>query len=264
LKSKTISKYENEAKSEARSEAKSGSKPESKPTFKLEPKHENKKDKKNPVKPLSLTPREVKILQFLEKEILTEGISPSFSEIQKHFDFSSINSVQNYIKQLKKKGYVDTDPFQKRSLRLLQNSRFYSQKTLNLNPRVPLLGKVAAGQPIERFEFDESIEVPAFIAQHPEDSYALKVVGDSMIGDGLFEGDILIVQKANQIKNGEIVIATIDEESTVKRYYLRKKDPQGPLLIELRPANSQYQSLWYSPEKVKVQGLVKGLMRTFQ
>ena len=125
---------------------------------------------------------------------------------------------------------------------------------------LPLLGKVAAGSPIEAFEHDEFIQVPPDMVRNPSKSYALKVSGSSMIEDGIFDGDLILVQKQASASNGEIVVASIDNESTVKRFF----SPKGPeKKIELRPANSTMQSMWYEPDQVDIQGVVVGLIRRF-
>lgn len=154
---------------------------------------------------------------------------------------------------------------------------------------LPLLGRVAAGAPIEAYEHDEYIDVPASLVRHAERTYALRVQGQSMIEDGILDGDVILVQRQAYASNGEIVVAMIGEEATVKRFYTHKGDPRGELdagsnqnlerdlemevfneiaeraqrLIELRPANSNMQSLWFSPEEVQIRGIVVGLIRKF-
>ncbi len=137
---------------------------------------------------------------------------------------------------------------------------------------LPLLGRVAAGLPIEAFTDNEFVDVPASLIRNPSKTFALIVQGQSMIEDGIIEGDIIFVQKQSYASNGETVVAMINNQATVKRFYLhRKKDihmnpqvhthtpPQQQ--IELRPANSNMQSMWYQPQQVDIQGIVVGLMR---
>jgi repressor LexA len=134
---------------------------------------------------------------------------------------------------------------------------------------LPLLGKVAAGAPIEAFEHDEFIQVPPSMVRNPSKSYALKVSGSSMIEDGIFDGDIILVQKQASASNGEIIVASIDNESTVKRFFLKNSSEEvqglesGGKVIELRPANSSMKSMWYPPDQVQIQGVVVALIRKF-
>lgn len=256
--------------------------------------------------PLPLTEKEKAVLSFLEQELAQNGVSPSYQEIKDHFGFASFNSVQNYLKQLTAKGYVQIANNQKRGIQILNasnamqlaaqqlvQSKTHSKVQLaNSGPSrssllttpgereevltLPLLGKVAAGSPIEAFEHDEYVQVPPSLVRNASKSYALKVSGASMIEDGIFDGDLILVQKQESATNGEIVIASIENESTVKRFFLKnnpeqdnrkenRKDTQkdNQKIVELRPANSTMKSMWYSPDKVQIQGVVVGLIRKF-
>ena len=259
--------------------------------------------------PLSL--KEKQVLEFLETYIRTQGISPSYQEICNHFGFASFNSVQRYLKQLETKKYLRLPPSnQKRGLTLLrpasslqnfmQESLDEQTKTLSqvrasdagrissLSPSInsrstsapptapealtlPLLGRVAAGAPIEAFEYDEFIDVPASLVRNASMTYALRVQGQSMIEDGIFDGDIILVQKQSSASNGEIVVAVVDEEATVKRFFSHEKisiddESQKKLkkkMIELRPANAKMQPMWFQPQQVQIRGIVVGLIRRF-
>lgn len=244
--------------------------------------------------PLSpLTPKEKAVLDFIEEQILSSGISPSYQEIKEHFQLASFNSVQNYLKQLMEKGYVYNPPHQKRALQILHTSRAFQdamvQKSaaasapsnvtsISKPPRdqllqargevfsLPLLGRVAAGVPIERVQANEHMLVPAAFVKKPHSSFLLKVEGDSMIEDGIFEGDVLIVESAANADNGATVVAMIDHEATVKRFYnhgknARASSSENP--IELRPANARLKPMWFKPDEVEIKGVVVGLMRAF-
>ncbi len=243
--------------------------------------------------PPSLTPKEMRVLIFIEEALQKNGMAPTFQEIQSHFGFASINSVQNYLKQLTLKGYVHIPQNQKRAIQILrpsvalkteilnqistktESSRLKllqaHEKTLFSPPiRLPIMGRVAAGQPLERFVHDEYFDVPPTMVKNPDKTYVLKVEGDSMIEDGIFDGDLILVEKRNSVQNGDIIVASVENESTVKRYFLRRPEANTSNLhsiegrvIELKPANSQMKSLWYSPEQVAIQGLVIGLIRQF-
>jgi repressor LexA len=223
--------------------------------------------------PLPLTAKEKAFLVFIEGFQKSSGISPSYQEIRDHFGFGSFNSVQNYLKQLIRKGYVKNQANQKRAIQIVQHSVNTStgpsltsllqskEEVLSL----PLLGKVAAGCPIESLKHDEFISVPTHMVRQSHKTFALRVQGDSMINDGIFDGDTILVQQQSSATNGDIVVATVENEATVKRFYLRTP-PRGShdeLMVELRPANEKLQSMWFSPYEVNIQGIVVGLLRKF-
>ncbi|WP_413582735.1 transcriptional repressor LexA [Bdellovibrio sp. HCB288] len=231
----------------------------------------------------SLTPKEKSVLEYIEAHILSSGISPSYQEIKDHFGLASFNSVQNYLKQLTTKGYITNPVNQKRAIQVLHSASAVqdhlqakvstttgSHRTKLLQARdeilsLPLLGKVAAGQPIENFKHDEFVDVPPSMVRNPSKSFALKVQGDSMIEDGIFDEDIILVQEQKSAGNGDIVVATVDNEATVKRIYLRARPESGASekQVELRPSNSTMKSMWYSPDQVEIRGIVVGLIRKF-
>lgn len=263
--------------------------------------------------PLPLSPNEMKVLQFIEQFVEEQSVSPTFQEIKEHFGFASFNSVQRYLKQLQEKNYIHIPGGnQKRAMQVLHSSRsvsnslearisasrvipknhpFPTQPTLKkeLPPAsessptaevlsLPLLGRVAAGSPIEAFLQNETIDVPGSMVRNAGKTYALVVEGQSMIEDGILDGDLLLVQKQSFANNGETVVAMVNNQATVKRFYLHRKrdtnihsnpqthahssaqqDPQ----VELRPANSTMNSMWHPPYEVDIQGIVVGLMRRF-
>lgn len=230
-------------------------------------------------KPLPpLTEKEKAVLEMIEISLAERGLSPSYQEIRDHFGFASFNSVQNYLKQLSTKGYIQIPSHQKRAIQVLSPSHSVQsamkaqrqQASMTNSNRstgpealeLPLLGKVAAGLPLESFDHDEFIDVPVSLVRNPAKTFALKVSGSSMIDDGIHDGDILLVQKQTTATNGEIVVASVENESTVKRFYLRDKDSSGKI-VELKPANSSMKSMWYPPQQVKIQGIVVGLVRKF-
>jgi len=241
--------------------------------------------------PLPLTEKEKAVLELIETRLSQSGVSPSYQEIKDHFGFASFNSVQNYLKQLVAKGYIQIANNQKRAIQILNSSQAVQQivqskvspsktgpsrGTLLQTPSgreevlaLPLLGKVAAGAPIEAFEHDEFIQVPPSMVRNPSKSYALKVSGSSMIEDGIFDGDIILVQKQASASNGEIVVASIENESTVKRFFMKNSSEEisgfdgSAKVIELRPANSSMKSMWYPPDQVQIQGVVVALIRKF-
>lgn len=229
---------------------------------------------------LPLTEKEKAVLEFVETYQIDHGISPSYQEIKDHFGFASFNSVQNYLKQLTTKGYISIPTNQKRAIQVLHSALAVQQMSAERRTQllekkspseaalppsdgdspslsIPLLGKVAAGRPIEALTYNETIEVPPSLLRNPHKSFALRVSGSSMIEDGILDGDVILVQKQSSASNGEIVVATVADESTVKRFYLRQKK------VELKPANSEMESMWYDPDEVELQGVVVGLIRRF-
>lgn len=230
--------------------------------------------KKTPLPPLTM--KEKSVLEYIEHHLISSGISPSYQEIKDHFGLASFNSVQNYLKQLTNKGYIMNPLNQKRAIQVLHSAsavqeqvqskqvstKTGSSRTQLLQAReeilsLPLLGKVAAGQPIEALSHDEFIDVPPSMVRNPSKSFALKVQGESMIEDGIFDGDIILIQKQTSASNGDIVVATVENEATVKRIYQKSQQ------VELRPANSTMKSMWYTPDEVEIRGIVVGLIRKF-
>jgi repressor LexA len=231
--------------------------------------------------PLPLTAKEKMVLEFIEAFQVESGICPSYQEIKEHFGFASFNSVQNYLKQLIAKGYLRVPLNQKRAIQILHSASSLQSRLSLDTPKIsaglshppllqsneevlslPLLGKVAAGQPLESLKHDEFIKIPAEMVRHGSKTFALKVEGDSMINEGIFSGDTVLVQQQSHADNGDIIVASVDNESTIKRFYLRS-ERKGGVKIELRPANDTMQSLWYSPEDVQIQGILVGLLRKF-
>lgn len=248
-----------------------------------------KKQANQPLPPL--TAKEKSVLQFIEQELVSKGVSPSYQEICDHFGFASFNSVQNYLKQLSNKGYVLIPQNQKRAIQILHSADDFqkdlanrlnivkepsknsfagqsSQSSQSDNSKVlpiPFLGRVAAGSPIERLHENEFIDVPATFIKTPGDYFALKVEGDSMIDEGIFDGDFLVVLSQKNAKDGDLVVASVETESTVKRFYM-KKNPEistTTKAVELRPANPRLTSMWYAPQQVEIKGLVKALLRKY-
>lgn len=258
-----------------------------------------------------LTPKEKVVLEFLEMYARLNGFAPTYQEICRHFGFASFNSAQRYLKQLEAKDYISLGGAnQKRAISLLRSASAYqedvedrgrsdqrsndaqaddAQSDENSGARsaeafqIPMLGRVAAGAPLEAFENDEFIDVPSSLVKNPDRTFALRVQGQSMIEDGIFDGDVILVQRQSQAENGEIVVAVVPsehgpEEATVKRFFLQAVSDQGAepeanskmkskmrsqKRIELRPANSTMTSFWYSPGEVQIRGVVVGLIRRF-
>lgn len=210
----------------------------------------------------SLTPKQKQVLEFIQHFSQEHGYAPSQKEIAGHFGFSSLGTVQNYLVRLQEAEFLEKTWNGKRTLTLTKSTPTKTSSDVSHNGmtslEVPLLGKVAAGAPIEHYIHNESITIPAQLFSHSlrEQIYALRVQGDSMIDDGILDGDIVLIRKADRAENGQRVVALIDNEATIKTYY-RKKD-----VIELRPANTRYKPILVKDqENFRIEGVFVGLIR---
>ncbi len=205
-----------------------------------------------------MTKKELKVLSYIKEYIQENSYSPSFAEIQTHFGWASKGSVQNYIKQLCEKGLIRKIPNKKRALEVVNTIPSPDTSIFEDSVRLPLLGSVAAGIPLERKEFDEFINVPLHLAPKPDESFVLRVSGDSMIEAGILDKDLLLIEACNYADNGTIVVAaTLDEAATVKRFFHKENQ------IELRPENAALQSQFYQTHEITIKGKVVGLIRSY-
>jgi repressor LexA len=187
---------------------------------------------------MQLTKQQTRIYRYLETYLRRHGRPPSYQEIREHFNFRSLNSVAKHLKQLERKGYLES-PWgnQKRAFRLLP--------LRTTAAAVPFLGRVAAGAPLEAVEIPETMD-------------ALQVRGDSMVDEGIRDGDVLIIRKQEYADNGQTVVAQIEGEATIKKFYQRHDQ------VELRPANEELEPLVVAADKVEIIGVVIGLMRHYK
>lgn len=192
---------------------------------------------------MNITPKQQKIFEFIQGTIEQKGYSPTLQEIANHFGFNSLGTVQNYLVRLKNHGLVSNDWNGKRSLKPIPSTKM-----------LPLLGKVAAGLPIEAIETPELVEIPSYLRPQG-DCFVLEVTGQSMKDDGVFDGDYVIIKKQKVAQNGQTVVALIDGEATIKRYYKHSE------FIELRPANPDFKPIIVNTENFKIEGVVVGLIR---
>jgi repressor LexA len=197
---------------------------------------------------MALTKKQKEVLDFITEYVRENGYSPTQKEIQEYFGFKSLGSVQDYIKYLTNGGFLVNDSHSVRGLmpsNVQQNAE-----------DIPLLGSIAAGIPIEAIENQDVISVPTHMlgkGQH----YALKVKGDSMIEEGILNGDIAIIKHQTQATNGQIVVAVIDNETTLKKYFKRSKQ------IELHPANQSMKPIILKDQECEIRGLLVGLIRAY-
>jgi repressor LexA len=199
---------------------------------------------------MHLTRRQREIYDYLHEYIEREGYAPSLEEIGSHFRLSSVATVHKHVQNLVEKGLLRKTWNRSRSIELIPPQPHGARE-------IPLLGAVAAGQPIEAITTPDTITVPLEIVGRRE-CFALRVRGESMIDDHILDGDVVVLESRTTPRDGETVVALIDrEEATLKRFY------QDGGKIRLVPANSTLAPLIYPAERVDVQGVVVGLLRHF-
>lgn len=192
-----------------------------------------------------LTKRQAQILEYLTSFIAKHNFAPSYREIGQHFGLSSTATIAEHIESLRNKGYLDHEENLARSISINNSDEVYN---------IPLLGVIAAGKPIEAIRTSETIDIPKDMMG--SNVFALKVKGESMIEDGILNGDYVIVEQARTARNGDIVVALVDNDNvTLKRFY-QEKDR-----VRLQPANSTMRPLYF--QKVVIQGKVRGVIRKF-
>lgn len=198
--------------------------------------------------PEPLTKRQKEVLEYLRGFIGKHDYAPSYREVADHFGFSSVATVAEHVETLKSKGYLENEENMARSIQLTPT---WDDRTFS----IPLLGSIAAGLPIEAVRTTETIDIPKDMMG--KNVFALRVRGDSMIEDGILDGDYVIIEQTQQPKNGDIVVALMEGNNvTLKRFY-RESDH-----IRLQPANGKYQPI--RAKRVVVQGRVRGVIRKFR
>jgi repressor LexA len=206
-----------------------------------------------------LTERQRDILQFIRDFQKERGVTPTHREICDHFGFSSYGTVYKHLSLLQKKGLIKRDWNQKRGVEVIEQNAQTAKSDAVVSAGVlelPLFGYIAAGQPLAVEVSDETITVPERLTSRGE-NYVLKVRGDSMIDDGIMDGDYVIIARRQQADNGEMVVANVSGEVTLKRLYREGEK------IRLQPANSMMHPIYAAARDVAVQGVVVGLMRRF-
>ncbi|MBS30147.1 MAG: repressor LexA [Candidatus Marinimicrobia bacterium] len=196
-----------------------------------------------------LSPKKQKFLDFIKNFISTNDRPPTFVEIMKGLKFSSLGTINWYIVELESEGLIKRVKGSngKRALSILEK---------NIDNRLPMLGLVAAGMPIEVFENIEYVDVPSKYINN--ENYVLKVDGNSMIDDGILDGDYIVVKKSQIARAGDTVVAILNGEATLKRYYLGKNG------VELHPRNKKYNTIHVTTEdELYIQGQVLGVFREY-
>jgi repressor LexA len=199
---------------------------------------------------MALTRRQREILDFVRLFIRENGYSPSLEEIGRHFGLSSVATVHKHVQHLVQKGHLRKAWNRSRSVEPVEEE--------GSGFEIPLLGTVAAGDPIAAIEVPEKVRIPEQLARNGTPLYALRVRGDSMIDEQIRDGDTVIVESRNEARDGETVVALIrGEEATLKKLYRA-----GPR-VRLMPANPRMAPIELPAEDVEVRGVVTGLLRSY-
>lgn len=201
-----------------------------------------------------LTARQQEIFDFVKNHISTTGMPPTRVEIAREIGFKSPNAAEEHLKALARKGYIEMLSGTSRGIRILVNDDMEAANEDHL----PLIGRVAAGTPIEAIEHIEDHYPVSGTMFNPTADYLLRVNGNSMENIGILDGDLLAVHKTNYAKNGQVVVARVDDEVTVKR--LEKKGN----LIYLHPENDELEAIVVDPriEYIEIEGIAVGVIRS--
>jgi repressor LexA len=216
-----------------------------------------------------LTRKQHELLLYIDARLSETGISPSFEEMKEALDLKSKSGVHRLISALVERGFIRRLPNRARALEVLKmpeaKQAAAAEKAPVMPPRaanddviaIPLHGRIAAGTPIEALQGTDTLPVPAALLG-PGEHYALEVAGDSMVELGILDGDYALIRKTDTARDGEIVVALVnDEEATLKT--LRREGQ----MIRLDPANRLYDPQRYRPEQIQIQGRLAGLLRRY-
>ena len=217
-----------------------------------------------------LTAKQRELLQFIHDRLKQSGVSPSFDEMREALDLKSKSGVHRLVSALEERQFIRRLPNRARALEVLKMPETVSPTIAaalatkavvpapaNDTIDIPLHGRIAAGTPIEALQGTENFSVPAALLG-PGEHYALEVSGDSMVEEGILDGDFALIRKVDTARDGEIVVALIDnEEATLKTY---RREGQ---MIRLDPANRAYEPQRFSEDRVRIQGRLAGLIRRY-
>lgn len=217
-----------------------------------------------------LTRKQHELLCFIHDRLAESGVSPSFEEMKDALDLKSKSGVHRLISALEERQFIRRLPNRARALEILRMPEGAQAKAAAPAPRVqppqaanenvleiPLHGRIAAGAPIEALEGQNSLSVPAALLG-PGEHYALEVAGDSMVEAGILDGDYALIRRADTARDGQIVVALVDDNEATLKYFRREGG-----MIRLDPANRTYDPQRYAPNRVRVQGCLAGLLRRY-
>jgi len=208
-----------------------------------------------------LTFQQEKLLKFIIDYQKQNNVTPSFDEMKDGLDLKSKSGIHRIVSALEERGYIKKLNNRARAIEIIKNVNLIdteSGKNKNNIISIPILGKIAAGLPIEAISDNTNyIELPETLLKKGE-YFILNVEGDSMIEAGIYDGDQVVIRKANDANNGEIVVALIDNnEATLKRIFKRGQQ------VALQPENSNYKTVIYGPDRIQIQGVLKHLIRSY-
>lgn len=214
-----------------------------------------------------LTAKQHELLNFIHERLSKTGVSPSFDEMREALDLKSKSGVHRLISALEERQFIRRLPNRARALEVVRMPDVATPAPVAVKPvlpaaandtiEIPLHGRIAAGTPIEALQGTEGFAVPAALLG-PGEHYALEVSGDSMVEEGILDGDYALIRKVDSARDGEIVVALIDnEEATLKTY---RREGQ---MIRLDPANRSYEPQRYDESRVAIQGRLAGLIRRY-
>jgi repressor LexA len=198
-----------------------------------------------------LTKRQKELYDFVDGYLAQHGYAPTLEEIGSRFNLNSLATVHKHLTNLEQKGLIRRTWNHSRAIELVPQTATCAAVEL------PLLGRVAAGQPIEAFETADTLAVPEEFIRR-QNTFVLRVVGSSMVEDGILDGDYIVVEERPAAENGETVVATLNGEATVKRFY---RDRPGK--IRLQPANETMQPIIAREKDVAIRGVVVAVLRKY-
>lgn len=194
----------------------------------------------------TLTPAQKKCLDFIKKHVEKHGTPPTYEQIAQGLGVSSKSTVHHHVETLRLKGYLTKEH------RLSNGITLHTEGNL-----LPVLGSVAAGAPLDLKNHDERLEVPAFMIRGPGSHFVLRVQGDSMVGDGILDGDYVVVREQKSAENGDLVVAELDDGATIKRFYRKRS------YVELHSANPKYKPIVVGEhQSLSIAGIYRGLLRS--
>ncbi|MFV1997685.1 MAG: transcriptional repressor LexA [Acidiferrobacterales bacterium] len=201
---------------------------------------------------MPLTDRQQQTYNFLRVYVARHGVSPKLREIADHLGIQSRGTVHRYLSALADAGLIAVITDRARGIELLEADDGFRRFTL------PLVGRIAAGLPIEAIPDHDEIDLSEFFVR--PNRFVLKVVGESMIEAGILDGDMVVVEKASTARDGEIVVALIDNEEATLKFLKRNPDRS----ITLEPANHELKAMRYPANRVQIQGIVVGQFRAYR
>ncbi|MEZ5725703.1 MAG: transcriptional repressor LexA [Paracoccaceae bacterium] len=231
-----------------------------------------------------LTRKQIELLEFIQKRMARDGVPPSFDEMKVALDLRSKSGIHRLVTALEERGFIRRLPHRARALEILRLPDTLAKSAPGFSPRLidgdkktaapqpsgafevtadafqlPVMGRIAAGVPIEAISEDShNVAVPGSMISGRENHYALEVKGDSMINAGINDGDIVVIREQDLAENGDIVVALVEGSEATLKYYRRKG-----AMIALEAANPAYETRILPQDKVRVQGRLVGLIRSY-